>query len=84
MRYVSSQPARLNLPRSEPLVVSLLHDVDRHVAQDREIVGSVAQPGPVLILVHDDIQPPVQPVFDAPVLTDDLVEAFSGQRLLSR
>jgi len=33
----------------------------------------------VLIFIHDDIEPPVQPVFDPPVLAGDLVEAFAGQ-----
>src|SRR5271166_502933 len=37
----------------------LLHDVQRHVAQHGEIVRAVVETGSVLILVHDDIQPPV-------------------------
>ena len=56
-----------------------LHDVQRHVSQDRQIVWSVAQSAPVLIFIHDDIEPPVQSVFDPPVLAGDLVEAFAGQ-----
>jgi hypothetical protein len=43
--------------------------------QNREVVRAVAQSGPVLILIHHDIEPPVQPVFDAPVLADDLIES---------
>src|SRR5208283_584010 len=37
----------------------LLHHVQRHVSQHREVVWPVAQSAPVLILVHDDIEPPV-------------------------
>ena len=33
---------------------------------------AVVETGSVLILVHDDIKPPVQSVFDAPVGADDL------------
>jgi hypothetical protein len=39
---------------------------------------AVAQSGSVLIFVHDDIEPPVQPVLDAPVVAYHLVEAFGG------
>jgi len=44
-----------------------------------EIVRAVSQSAPVLILVHYDIEPPVQAVFDAPMRANDLVEAFGGQ-----
>ena len=50
------------------------------MAENREIVGSVFQTTPVLILVHDDIEPPVQPIFDAPMRANDFVEAFGRQR----
>jgi len=56
-----------------------LHDIQCHVAQHREVVWAVAQSVPVLVFIHHDIEPPVQPVFDPPVLADDLVEAFAGQ-----
>src|SRR5208283_347801 len=52
------------------------HDVQGHVAENGEIVGTVSQTAPVLILVHDDIEPPVQPIFDAPMRANDFVEAF--------
>ncbi|CCV05727.1 hypothetical protein MESS2_1650010 [Mesorhizobium metallidurans STM 2683] len=55
-----------------------LHDVDGHVAQNGEVVWTVAQSAPVLILVHDDIEAPVQTVLDAPVRAHDLIEAFGG------
>src|SRR5271165_2380377 len=37
----------------------LLHHVQRHVSQHREVVWPVVQSAPVLILVHYDIEPPV-------------------------
>ena len=73
------QLARLNLPRSD-LFAALLHDVDGHVAENGDIVGTVSQMAAVLILVHDDIEPPVQAMFDAPMRADDFVEAFGRQR----
>ncbi len=49
------------------------------MAENGEIVGTVSQTGPVLVLVHDDVEPPVQAVFDAPMGADDFVEAFGRQ-----
>jgi len=49
------------------------------VAENGEIVGTVSQTAAVLILVHDDIEPPVQAIFDAPMRADDFVEAFGRQ-----
>jgi hypothetical protein len=49
------------------------------VAENGEIVGSVSQTAPFLILVHDDVEPPVQPIFDALMRANDLVEAFGRQ-----
>ncbi len=49
------------------------------MAENGEIMGSVSQPAPVLILVHDDVEPPVQPIFDTPMRANDLVEAFGRQ-----
>jgi hypothetical protein len=43
-----------------------LHDVQGQVAENGEIVGSVSQTAPILILVHDDVEPQVQPIFDTP------------------
>jgi len=42
-------------------------------------VRSVSHSGPILILVHDHVQPPVQAVFDAPVLLNDLIEPLGRQ-----
>lgn len=37
----------------------VLHQVQRHVAQDREIVRAIVVAAPGLILVHDDVENPV-------------------------
>jgi hypothetical protein len=66
VRNASSQPARLNLPRGKPLVVSLCMALIAMWRRTARLWGSVAQSGPVLILVHDNAEPPVQPVLDAP------------------
>ena len=50
----------------------LLHAVQCDVPQHREVVWAVAQSVPVRVSIHHDIEPPVQPVFDPPVLADDL------------
>lgn len=42
---------------------------------------SVPHSRPILILVHDHIQPPVKAVFDSPVLSNDLVEPLRRQNL---
>ena len=57
----------------------LLHDVQGHVAENCKIMGSVSQTASVLILVEDDVEPPVQPIFDAPMRANNLVEAFGRQ-----
>ena len=44
----------------------LLHDVQDHVAEHGEIFGTVSQTAPVLILVHDDVEPPVQAMVSRP------------------
>src|SRR5208282_6912333 len=56
----------------------LLHDVDRHMSQDGEVLGAMTRSVPGLVFVHDHIQPPVQAILDAPVRADDFVEAFAG------
>jgi hypothetical protein len=50
------------------------------VPQDGEILWSVAHAGSVLVLIHHDIKPPVQLIFNAPMLADHVVEALGGQR----
>ena len=49
------------------------------MSEHSEVVRTVAQSSSVLILVHDHIQAPVQPVFNAPVLADNGVESFWRQ-----
>ena len=48
--------------------------------QDGQILRAVAHARPVLVLIHHDIKPPVQPVFHAPMLAGHVVEALGGQR----
>src|SRR5271166_2748827 len=59
-----------------PFCDVLLHDVQRHVAQHGEIVWGVVEATSVVILVHDDVQTPVQLVLHTPMRAHDLVEAF--------
>ena len=49
------------------------------MAENGEIVGAVSQSAAVLVLVHDDIEPPVQAIFNAPMRACNLVEAFGRQ-----
>lgn len=42
-------------------------------------MGAVTQSVPALVLVHDDVEPPVKTVLDALVRANNLVEAFSGE-----
>ncbi len=69
----------LELSSKRSFYAVLLHDVQGHVAQNGEIVGTVSQAAPVLILVHDDVEAPMQAIFDAPVRADDIVESFGRQ-----
>jgi hypothetical protein len=57
---VSFIPAGSLDPPERSFFGVLLHDVQGHVAENGKIVGSVSQTTPVLILVHDDVEPPVQ------------------------
>jgi len=57
-----------------------LHQVECHVTQDREIVCAVIVAISRAVLVHDGVENPVKPVFDAPIRTNDLSEAFGRQR----
>jgi hypothetical protein len=54
----------LYLASQGPFFTVLLQDIQRDVAEDGEIVRAASQPAFVLIVVHDDIEPPMQPVFD--------------------
>jgi hypothetical protein len=57
-----------------------LHQVERHVAQDCESVCAVIVAIFRPVLVHDGVENPVKPVFDTPMRTSDLAEAFGRQR----
>ena len=59
----------------------LPHDVQRHMAQDREIVWAIVHSVAVLVFVHHDVQTPVEPVFDPPMRTGHRVEALGGHCL---
>jgi hypothetical protein len=56
-----------------------LHDVQRDLPQNRDVVWAVAQSALVLMFIRHDIEPPVQAAFDIPMLADNLVEAFARQ-----
>src|SRR5690349_5546022 len=49
-------------------------DVERQLAQDREVLGSVVFAGAVAILGEVHVERPVEPVLDAPVTACDLQE----------
>ena len=57
-----------------------LHQVERHMAQDGEIVCAVIVAISRLVLVHDGVENPVEPVFDTPMRTSDLTKPFGRQR----
>lgn len=50
------------------------------MTENREIFGTISQSGSVLILVHHDIEPPVQLIFDAPVRSDDRIQPVRRER----
>lgn len=57
-----------------------LYQVQRHVAQNRKIIGAIAVAVSRLVLVHHDVENPVEPVLNAPVQADNLAEALGRQR----
>src|SRR5271166_5525683 len=69
----------LDLSAQRALRSFFLHCVQRHVAQDRQIFGTVTETGAVLILVHDDVEAPMQAVLHAPMFARNLVQAFGRQ-----
>ena len=46
------------------------------MTEDSEVVWSIAQSSSVLILVHDNIEPPVEAILHSPMLADNFVESF--------
>jgi len=73
---VSFHPARLNFPRKEPLDPSFCMALSAMQKEDGEVVRSIAQSSSVLILVHNDIGPPVKAILHSPMLADDFVESL--------
>src|SRR5262249_10135855 len=69
----------LELSTQGRLGVVLSHDIESHVAQDGEIVGSIVEAISGLILVHNDVEAPMEPIFDAPMGTHYIREALGGQ-----
>src|SRR6185437_5113764 len=61
----------LDLSAQRGRVVVAAQDVESEPAQDGEIWGSVVLSGAVAILVENDIEGPVQAVFDAPMFAHD-------------
>jgi hypothetical protein len=57
-----------------------LHQVERHMAQDGEVVRAVIVAISRLVLVHDGVENSVKPVFDTAMQTCDLAKAFGRQR----
>jgi hypothetical protein len=54
--------------------------VERHMAQDGEVVRAVIVAISRLVLVHDGVENSVKPVFDTAMQTCDLAKAFGRQR----
>src|SRR5215467_10289692 len=74
----------LELSTQGRLGVVLSHDIESHVAQDGEIVGSIVEAISGLILVHNDVEAPMEPIFDAPMGTHYIREALGGQGCAER
>lgn len=62
-------------------------NVERQLAQDREVLGSIVFPRPVPVLGEVDIERPMKPVLDAPVTACDVQEALGrhvfGQQIMA-
>jgi hypothetical protein len=75
MTVVPSSPLKL---AAQGLLGGIsLHDVQRDLAQNRDVIWAVAQSAPVLMFIHHDIEPPVRAAFDIPMLADNLVDAVA-------
>lgn len=57
-----------------------MHQVERHVTEDREVVGAIVPAAADLIFVHHHVKHPVQPVLHPPMRANDLAKAFGRQR----
>jgi hypothetical protein len=54
------------------------------MAKYGEVLRTVVQPGPRLILVHDHVETPMETVLHAPVGAGNLAEPFRGDSRLFR
>ena len=54
------------------------------MAEDGEVVGAAVEAIAGVVLVHDDVEAPVQGVLDRPMRAGDLAEPLGRQRRLSR
>src|SRR3954454_15145048 len=58
----------------------LADEIEGHVAEDGEVVGTVIQAVSGIVFVHDDVEAPVQAVLDRPVRAGGVAEALGRQR----
>src|SRR3984957_13223694 len=70
---------KLHLAGDGAIIGMRAQDVERNAAQDGKILWAVVLAGPRVVLVEDDIEPPVQLIFYAPVRTRDL-EQTAGRK----
>ena len=56
------------------------NEIEGEVAQDGEVLRAAIEAVSRLILVHDDIEGPVEAVLDAPVGADDRAKALDRER----
>ena len=55
-----------------------LGDVDGEPSQDGEVLRGISCSDTAVVLVEDDVENPVQLVFDRPMAACDLQQAFGG------
>src|SRR5260221_14641609 len=58
----------------------LLEEGERQAAQDREVLGGLADPHAALILAEGPVEQPMHLGPDAPIRTHPLAESLSGER----
>src|SRR4051794_20774218 len=74
-------PSRpLDLDAQGALGRLLANEIEGHVTEDSEVVGAIIQAISGIVFVHDDVEAPVQAVFDRPVRAGDMAEALGRQR----
>jgi hypothetical protein len=74
------QAARVEFPAQRHPKPIPLHQVERHTAQDGEVVGAVIVAISRLVLVQERVENRVKPVFDTPMRTSDLTRGFGRPR----